>query len=628
MRSLQRRGFGVFRVACGVAMTVGVSVSACGDDDPTPPGGAGTGGGSGSPHKLVILHTNDLHSHLEGFAPEKDYTPLSTDDDDTVGGFARLASAIADARDRAEQKATPVLLLDAGDFMMGTLFEFLATTATPELNLMQILGYDATTLGNHEFDWTPAGLAGMLVAASANGVSVPIVASNLNFDDDDDGDDALEALASAGAIRSKLVKTVGGLKVGFFGLLGADAAAVTPQAAPVTFDAIADAAERMVTELREDDDVDLVIALSHSGIHSDGSGEDRELAEAVSGIDVIVSGHTHDSLSAPVEAGGTLIVSAGSYGRYLGELAITVTPPPTAGEKPSIAIDDYVLHAIDDSIQGDALVEGTVDAYRDGLDEVLSEGGLASNAVVATTETDLALPEFSEAPIGNLVADAYRAASAAAEPDPAVIAFDANGQIRADLREGETGEVWFADLFRVVPLGIGPNLQPGFPLVTFYLNAVDIRSGLELGAAKEALSNDYFLQVSGLKVEYDMERPLFGRVASVAVVTDDGEEELDLEDTETCYKVVTTNYVAGLLGVVEVATSGLLAVQAKDDDCETLVDPTVRFIDGDPDEDGLQEIKQWQALLGYVSNLPDSDDDGVPNIPEAYGSPQDRIVER
>jgi 5'-nucleotidase / UDP-sugar diphosphatase len=629
MRSLHRIGFGAFRVACGLAMTVGISVSACGDDDPTPPGSGGSAGNPGTPQKLVILHTNDLHSHLEGFGPEQDYTPLTTDDDDTVGGVARLATAIADARSRAEDDDAEVLLLDAGDFMMGTLFEFLATSATPELSLMQSLGYDATTLGNHEFDWTPAGLAGMLAAASENGVTVPIVASNLNFDDDDDGDDALAALAAGGAIRSKLVKTVGSLKVGFFGLLGADAAAVTPQAAPVTFDAIAVAAERMVTELREDDGVDLVIALSHSGIHSDGTGEDRQLAETVPGIDVIVSGHTHDSLSAPVEVSGVLIVSAGSYGRYLGELEITVEKPATAGVKPSIVIDDYTLHAIDDSIEGDAVVEGTVEAYRDGLDAVLGEAGLASTAVVATTETDLPFPEHAEAPIGNLVADAYRAAAAAAQPDaPAVIAFDANGQIRADLLEGETGEVWLADLFRVVPLGIGPNMQPGFPLVTFYLNAVDIRSGLELGAAKEALPNDYFLQVSGLKVEYDMARPLFGRVASVSVVTEDGEEELDLDDTDTCYKVVTTNYVAGLLGIVEAATTGLLAVNAKDDDCETLVDPTVRFIDGDPDEDGLQEIKQWQALLGYVSNLPDTDDDDVPNIPAVYGAPQGRIVER
>ncbi|HEY3494842.1 MAG TPA: 5'-nucleotidase C-terminal domain-containing protein, partial [Polyangiaceae bacterium] len=464
---------------------------------------------------------------------------------------------------------------------------------------------------------------------AANGVTVPIVASNLRFDAGDEGDDALEAVASAGLIRSKLVKDVGGIKVGLFGLLGADAAQVTPMAAPVTFEAIADAAEGMVRELREDDGVDLVIALSHSGIDSDGNGEDRVLAEAVSGIDIIVSGHTHDSLSEPVEAGGAVIVTAGSYGRYLGELAVTVTPSATAGEKPDVSVDDYALREIDDSIEGDEAIESTIDDYRDDLDMILSAAGLASSAVVATTGTDLDLPEYAEAPIGNLVTDAYRAASAAAEPDdPAVIGVDANGQIRAALQEGETGEVWLADLFRVVPLGIGPNQQPGFPLVTFYLNALDIRSGLELGAAREVLPNDYFLQVSGLKVEHDMSKPPFGRVARVALVTDDGEEELDFEDTDTCYKVVTTSYVAGLLGVVESATSGLLAVNAKDDDCETLVNPTTRYIDRDPDEDGLQEIKQWQALLGYVSALPDTDDDDIPNIPEAYGAPQGRIVEQ
>jgi len=242
---------------------------------------------------------------------------------------------------------------------------------------------------------------------------------------------------------------------------------------------------------------------------------------------------------------------------------------------------------------------------------------------------DLTLPAYAEAPVGNLVADAYRAVTTALDPaEPTVIAVEANGQLRAPLIRGETGEVWLADLFRIVPNGIGPNQEPGFPLVSFYLNASDIRSGLELDAALDTVSNDYFLQISGLKAEYDPLRRLFGRVTSLSLVTEAGEVPLDFEDTTTCYKVVTTNYVAGLLGVVETLTGGLLAVSAKDADCETLVDPTTRYIDADPETDGAQELKHWQALLRYVSELPDSDGDGVPNIPASYAEPQDRIVER
>ena len=124
---------------------------------------------------------------------------------------------------------------------------------------------------------------------------------------------------------------MGGLKVGFFGLMGANAVQVTPQVAPLSFDPIDVAAERMVKELRETDKVDLVIALSHSGIDHNGQGEDAVLAAKVPGIDVIISGHTHDTLAAPARVGNTIIVTAGAYTAYLGELALTVTPSGDAG---------------------------------------------------------------------------------------------------------------------------------------------------------------------------------------------------------------------------------------------------------------------------------------------------------
>lgn len=631
-----QRGFCLRRwsVAAAVVAALSASVSACGDDDPGEPpiddGGGGEGGADGGPpQKLVILHTNDMHSHLMGHAPEADYTPASTDDDLTVGGVARLAAAIGSARARAQSDGSPVLLVDAGDFMMGTLFELLATEEAPELSVMQSLGYDAITLGNHELDWTPTGLAGILQAAAARGFDVPIVASNMKFSSADAGDDDLEAIAAAGIITSKLVKTVGSLKVGFFGLLGADAVQVTPQAAPLTFERIQTAARRMVTELREMDGADVVIALSHSGISSEGEGEDAVLAESVDGIDVIVSGHTHASLEEPVQVGRTWIVTAGSYGRHLGQLELTVRPSGSAQQAPEISVEGYTLLDVDDSIEGDAETQSTVDGYIEAIDELLAPSGLGYRQVVASTESDLTLPRWAEAPVGNLVADAYRRVSAALQPEaPPVIGVEANGQLRAPLLKGSTGEVWFSDLFRILPIGIGPNRQPGFPLVTFYLTASEIRAGLELGAGKNVISNDYFLQISGLKVEYDPEASLFSRVASLTLVTEEGEEPLDLEDTSTCYKLVTTSYVAGLLGVVEGFTQGLLAVNAKDADCETKIDATTRFVDADPEARGVQELKQWQALYSYVSSFPDSDGDDIPNIPLAYGTPQDRIVER
>jgi len=602
---------------------------ACSDETIAAKPDAGDGGPPpGAPQKVLLLHTNDIHSHLMGFGPERDYTPATPNDDATRGGVARLASAIGAARATAAADGTPVLLLDAGDFMMGTPFEFLATTASPELAMMHAFGYDATTIGNHELDWTPHGLAGILQAAVTNSATVPILSSNMTFSATDPADDELELLANAGVIQPKLVKMVGGLKVGFFGLIGANAVQVTPQAAPLTFEAIEVAAARMVKELRETDKVDLVVALSHSGIDHTGQGEDAALAGKVPGIDIIVSGHTHDTLAQPARVGNTLIVTAGAYTAFLGELALTVTPSGTPGAPPvSVTVDGYTLLNIDDAIPGDPTTQAAVDQYVAGLDQALAPQGLAYRAVVATTAADLPLPPRGEAPVGNLVTDAYRTITAAVQPtDPPVLAVDADGALRAPIVAGKTGAIWFADLFRVTPLGIGTDQIPGYSLVTFYLNARDIRNGLELGGAPEVVPNDFFLQVSGIKVVYDMTKPLFGRVASLALVKSTGDLPLDLNDTTTCYKVVTTSYVAGLLGAVRSLTQNLLDVTAKDSGCLTPVDPTTRFVDADPTTAGVQQLKPWQALLKYVSALPDANGDGVADVPAAYAVAQGRIV--
>src|SRR5215471_4558325 len=273
--------------------------------------------------------------------------------------------------------------------MMGSLFELLGTTAAGELHVMQMLGYDATTIGNHELDWGPAGLAAILKAAASVGANVPIVASNMNFDPGDPGDDALSQIAASGAIQHKLIKTVGNIKVGIFGLLGQDAADVTPQKAPLTFDAIAPAATAMVAELRNVDKVDLVIVLSHSGIDSNGAGEDAALAAAVPGIDVIVT--------------------AGAYGENLGELRLTVTKASKPGDPATVAVDGYELVPIDDHLAGDSFIQDVIGGLVLGVDTALAPANLRYAEVVAQTAVDIPFPSLAEAPIGNLVTDAYRA---------------------------------------------------------------------------------------------------------------------------------------------------------------------------------------------------------------------------
>jgi 2',3'-cyclic-nucleotide 2'-phosphodiesterase (5'-nucleotidase family) len=150
------------------AAMVDAPVTEAGADQTTPPPDAMEMGGDLGPiatSVVTILHTNDLHSHLQGHAPEADYTPATVGDDVTIGGYARMATAIGTHKAMARLAGNDVLLVDAGDFMMGTLFELGGTTGAVELKLMQAVGYDAATIGNHEYDWTTKGLAGILKAA-------------------------------------------------------------------------------------------------------------------------------------------------------------------------------------------------------------------------------------------------------------------------------------------------------------------------------------------------------------------------------------------------------------------------------------------------------------------------------
>ncbi|HEY0706112.1 MAG TPA: metallophosphoesterase, partial [Polyangia bacterium] len=481
-----------FLAVRATALVAALVLAACDDDDGGPlPADGGLDGavvdaadgaapgdapaadlGSPTTFSLTILHTNDLHSHLQGHGPEKDYTPLTPNDDTTVGGFARLATAIGTYRAMAAAAGREVLLLDGGDFMMGTLFQLAGTTAAAELSLMQAVGYDAVAVGNHEYDWTPAGLAGILQAAVQRNVTLPVLASNLRFSPVSTEDDGLEMLLDPGPLKRKFIKTLpSGLKVGFFGLLGAQAQSFAPAARPLTFDAINASATAMVNELRTVDKVDLVIALSHAGISSMGQGEDRELARAVPGIDIIISGHTHEVLAQPVVQGKTIIVTAGSYGRFLGRLGVDVVKQ--GGVTTSVSVASYNLLPINDQIPGAPQVQAAIDQVIAGLDMSLAPSGVTYAKPVVQTTFDLDLGSYGESGLGNLITDAYLAAARQLDPDPATdptqFAIEVNGQIRAPILKGTTGAVWFADLFRVTPLGIGPDRRPGSPLVTYYL---------------------------------------------------------------------------------------------------------------------------------------------------------------
>ncbi len=225
---------------------------------------------SGQDEKMItILHTNDLHSHVLGFGPESEYTPMTLNDDKTVGGFSRIAAII-----KAEKEADhgTKLVIDAGDFLMGTLFQGIEKETGFQLRLMKSMGYDITCLGNHEFDFGPEWIAAVINNSHSKGEIPGVLIGNSVFDKKNKADDDLEKLTADNITSRKLILLRDGLKIGFFSILGKDAVKDSPRSFPVTFEKQTTFAKRMVKELKSDK-CDIIICISHSGVAKEKNGE-------------------------------------------------------------------------------------------------------------------------------------------------------------------------------------------------------------------------------------------------------------------------------------------------------------------------------------------------------------------
>jgi len=571
---------------------------------------------------FTILHTNDWQSRLLGFGPNNEYSPATTNDDGTAGGVARLSTLIKQRRAAAGEQ--PLLLLDGGDFTMGTLFHTVTRETGGELRLMSELGYDAATLGNHEFDFRPAGLAAMITAAHriAGDGLVPLLSSNLRFDPASPADDSLQRHAKAGRILPYKVVEKGGIRFGLFGLLGDNAVAVSPMIAPLTFANPVETAKAMVQKLREEEKVDVVILLSHMGITQqvDGSwrGEEVELVEQVPGIDIVVGGHSHVALPQPILVNGhTPIMQAGSEIQYLGELHMRLD----ANGKSQVV--DYRLHPLNDETIGDAAITAQVEDFKRVVDQqMLAPKGYRFDQPLA--KVDKLLTRAHEDPIlANLVTDALRHATGSD------LAFTGNGTIRDDMIKGRSGVQAVSDLFRIAPLGIGQyDGAPGYPLIKVYFSAREIKSILEVLLLAYQLrdSDSYFPRVSGVKFVYNPYRVPFDRVGQIWLGNAaEGYRELDLDDSRL-YSVGATSYVGSFTWLIADITKGLLTVVPKDAQGQPYADINAAIIDTDPARPGVQEYKEWQGLLDHIRSLPDLDGDGLANIPTTGAATEQRML--
>ena len=530
----------------------------------------------------TILFTHDLHSH---------FLPQPAEDGGESGGYARLKTAI----DRERATYPDALLLDGGDFSIGSLVQTLYTTEAAELRTMGALGYDAATLGNHEFDHTGVGFARMLNAAADGGDPLPaLLEANYRPSADNPDKDFIQQAMDHYGVQETMLLERGGITYGIFGLMGVDSDDCAPTSGFALEDA-AQSAERCVASLKEQG-AELIICLSHSGTNGEAKlSEDEKLAKAVDGIDVIISGHTHTTLTEPIVVNGTYIVSCGPYCRNLGSITLRKY------EDGSKELLDYHLTPIDETLPDDPDIAAMVETWKNKVgDTYLSRYGLTYDEVLTTTSFDLDTPVSGVQEnngLGSLVADAFRwaARTLTAEPyEGHTVAVTADGVLRAPLR---TGEITTSQAFDVLSMGVGADGTSGFPLVAVYLTGKELKSVAEVDASVTPIMPVAQLYVSGARYSFNTNRMFFNRVYNACLLAGDGTEQEIADDQ--LYRVVTGMYSAQMLGTVKEKSMGLLSLEPKMADGSPVTDFNDCIL---YDKDG-NEIKEWYALAAYLQTF-------------------------
>ena len=577
------------------------------------PASQSSAAGAQSPGQVDILFLHDTHSHLNSFLT------VEEGQDVTLGGFARLKTLI----DRTKEHNPDTLVLDAGDFSMGTLIQTIFHTDAPELRMLGALGCDVSTLGNHEFDYRSSGLAGALDAAVNSKDPLPaLVLCNIDWETmEADGltpDQQLlkDAFARYG-MKDYVVIDKGGLKIAVFGVFGEDSLACAPTCV-LKFQDITQAAQATVKEIQEKENVDMILCVSHSGTDPDSSkSEDELLAKAVPEIDLIVSGHSHTSLSQPIQYDNTYIVSCGSYGRNLGALTMS------RRDDGRWDMDAYELIPVTEDLPPHEATQEKIDSLMEKVDSgYLAPFGytrsqiLALNSVSFSTSDQL-YTTHTEHNLGSLLADAFaygvEQTQGPGEP-PVDVAIVPSGCVRDTFA---TGPITVEDVFNAYSLGIGPDGVPGYPLIEMYLTGEELKTGAEIDASISDFMPSARLYLSGFHFSYNPHRLLLNKVTDCYMTDENGSR---IED-DRLYRVVCDLYSGQMLGAVTDISYGLLSVVPK-------------FADGTPIENiedavitvNGKEIKAWAAVAAYLDSFEDTNGDGVSDVPMLYASSQGRKV--
>jgi 5'-nucleotidase/UDP-sugar diphosphatase len=466
----------------------------------------------GSDFELIILHTNDVHAHIDDFDVDEHGNTCDVADKTEgkcFGGVARCKTMI----DQIRTDSGNVVLLDAGDQFQGTPFYNLYKGAAAQ-EMMNRLGYDAMAVGNHEFDDGPSTLARFI-----DGAHFPVLSANIN---------ASAEPALAGKIQPYIILGVDGERIGVVGYTTEDTINISSPGPNVSFTTIEAILPSVIDEL-EAKGINKIIALSHAGF-----GRDCQVASTVSGLDVIVGGHSHTLLSNtdpdaegpyPVvvnasDGNPVLVITDFSWGKNLGRLNVTFN---ATGVVTTYSGNPIVL---DRSVVKDQEIQARVMELAEPLEELNAH-------VIGSTIVDLNATNcrFAECTMGNLITDAmlWKTQNGGTQ-----IAIVQGGGIRASI---PAGNVTTGDILTVLPFGNS--------ISTFELSGAELVDTLEHGVSRadnpENEDTGRFPQVSGMRYTWSPTQPVGARIISTDICNPDGSySSVDLNAT---YKVASTEFL-------------------------------------------------------------------------------------
>ena len=568
-----------------------------------------------STKQIDVLFTHDTHSHLDSFST------IVNGKQEKVGGFAKIKTLINE-----KKKEDPdTLILDGGDFSMGTLVQTVYDTEAAELRMLGSLGYDVTTFGNHEFDYRFKGLANMLKVAKSSGETLPeIVVCNVDWESMEkaglsDGQKQIQSAFETYGVKDYVMVQKGDVKIAVVGVFGKDALECAPTC-ELSFKDPIEAVKQTVEEIRKNEEADMIACVSHSGTWEDESkSEDELLAKAVPELDLIISGHTHSELPEAIQHGNTYIVSCGEYGRNLGSLSMTQNSDGRWD------LSSYELIPVSEDVEADQETQKQIDALMDKVDtNYLADFGYTRKEVLAQNDVEFnSLEEMEtkheELNLGDIMSDAYVYAVENSEyydGDPVDVAVVPSGTVRDTYTKGD---ITVEDVYNSFSLGIGRDGVAGYPLINAYLTGKELKLVAEVDASVSDFMTTARLYCSGLNFTYNPHRMILNKVTDCYLTRTDG-ERTEIQD-DKLYHVVTDLYTGQMLGSVMKMSYGLLSLEPKDKDgkpIENLEDQAIM--------EGDKELKAWDAIARYMQSFEDTDGDGIANVPEYYETTHGRKV--